>query len=75
LNRVRDSRTGSPIARRINLIKNVRATSPTQILVELSQPSAHRVIELAGIVLISEDYVKVGNDMQRRPLGTGSIAF
>lgn len=75
INRVRDPKTGSPIASRINLIKDVRATSPTQLVVELSQPFAPMLIELASIAVMSEDYVKAGNDMQRKPMGTGPFAF
>lgn len=75
INRVRDPKTGSPIASRVNLIKEVRATSPTQLVVELSQPFAPMLIELASIAVMSEDYVKAGNDMQRKPMGTGPFAF
>lgn len=74
-NRVRDPKTGSPLASRINLIKDVKAAAPNQVVIELSAPFAPFLLEVANIVVMSEDYVKAGNDMQRKPLGTGPFMF
>jgi len=75
INRVKDPKTGSPVASRINLIKDVKATSPSEVVIELSQPFAPLLIELANIAIMSKGYVESGADLQRRPMGTGPFIF
>ncbi|WP_276956751.1 ABC transporter substrate-binding protein [Allomeiothermus silvanus] len=70
-NRVRDPKTGSPIASRFNLVKEVRANGPLEVVFELSQPFSPFLSELAGLSIVPAEYIASGGDLQRRAVGTG----
>lgn len=74
-NRVRDPRTGSPVASRFNLVKEVRATGPLEVVFELSQPFSPFLSELAGLSIVPAEYLASGGDLQRRAVGTGPFQF
>lgn len=74
-NRVRDPKTGSPVASRFNLVKEVRATGPLEVVFELSQPFSPFLSELAGLSIVPSEYVAGGGDLQRRAMGTGPFQF
>ena len=74
-NRIRDPKVGSPIASRFSLVKEVKATSPTEVVFELSQPFSPLLVELAGVAIVPSEYIKGGGDLQRRAVGTGPFIF
>jgi len=69
--RVRDPKTGSPLASRFNLVKEAKATAPNEVTFELTQPFAPFLSELAGLSIVPSEYVKGGGDLQRKAVGTG----
>lgn len=74
-NRIRDPKTGSPIASRFTLVKEVRANGRNEVIFELSQPFAPFLIELASAVIVPSEYIAGGGDLQRRAVGTGPFQF
>jgi peptide/nickel transport system substrate-binding protein len=75
VNRVRDPKTGSPVASRVNLVKEIKASGPLEVTVDLSQPFAPFLSELASVPIMSKKYVESGADLQRKPIGTGPFMF
>lgn len=69
--RVRDPKTGSPLASRFTLVKEVKATGPAEVTFELSQPFAPFLSELSNLAIVPSEYVKGGGDLQRKAVGTG----
>lgn len=75
IERVLDEATGSPIASRFNLIEEVEATSPTEVVIRLSAPFAPFLSQIAQLYIVPKDYVEAGNDLQRAAMGTGPFSF
>lgn len=69
--RVKDPKTGSPLASRFNLVKEAKAAGPNEVSFELSQPFAPFLSELSGLAIVPAEYVKGGGDLQRKAVGTG----
>ncbi|MER3555022.1 MAG: ABC transporter substrate-binding protein [Meiothermus sp.] len=73
--RVKDPKTGSPLASRFNLVKEAKATGPNEVTFELSQPFAPFLSELSGLAIVPGEYVKGGGDLGRKAVGTGPFQF
>jgi peptide/nickel transport system substrate-binding protein len=69
--RVRDPKTGSPYASRIDMVKDVAATGDRQVTVTLATPSAPFLANLPQIAIVPAAAVTGGVDLQRKPDGTG----
>lgn len=70
-NRVRDPKIGSAYASRIDLIKNIRATGPLEVTIDLSKTYTPFLSQISAISIVSEKYVKAGGDLKSKAMGTG----
>ncbi len=73
--RVLAEETGSPIASRFTLIEEMTATSPTELVIRLTDPFAPFLGQLAQLHIVPKDYVEGGGDLQSTAVGTGPFAF
>ena len=75
IERVLAEETGSPIASRFTLISDITVASPTELVVQLSDPFAPFLGQLADLFIVPKDYVDGGGDLQSTAVGTGPFAF
>ena len=73
--RVRDPKTGSPYASRIDMVKAVEATGDRQVTVTLSTPSAPFLANLPAIAIVPAAAATGGIDLQRKTDGTGPFTL
>jgi len=73
--RVRDPKTGSPYASRIDMVKSVEPTGDRQVTVTLSTPSAPFLANLPQIVIVPAAAATGGIDLQRKTDGTGPFTL
>jgi peptide/nickel transport system substrate-binding protein len=71
IKRVLAKETGSPYASRFALIKDYKATDDHTVVVELSDPSAPFLSQLAVLVIVPADLPDNGASLARQPNGTG----
>jgi peptide/nickel transport system substrate-binding protein len=72
LERVRDAKTGSPLASRVAVIKTMTATAADRLRITLSAPSAPFVAQLGSIAIVAPEAVA---EIGRKPVGTGPYMF
>jgi len=70
--RVRDPKTGSPIASRFTGVKAVEATGPNEVKVTLEAPSAPFLVQLASLAIAAPEGMA---ELGRKPMGTGPFKF
>lgn len=70
-NRVKDPKTGSAYASRLDLVKSVRATGPLEVTVDLSKNYTPFLSQIAAISILSKKYVEGGGDLKSKAMGTG----
>lgn len=70
--RVRDPKTGSPIASRFTGVKAVEATGPNEVKVTLEAPSAPFLVQLASLAIAAPEGMA---ELGRKPIGTGPFKF
>ncbi|GHF42656.1 peptide/nickel transport system substrate-binding protein [Deinococcus metalli] len=75
MNRVKDSKTASPLASRLASVTSVKASSPTQVTFTLSKPYAPFLSEVATIAIVDQKYVEGGGNLQRAAVGTGPFVL
>ncbi|MGK9236932.1 hypothetical protein KXS07_34695 [Inquilinus limosus] len=73
--RVRDPKTGSPYASRIDMVKSVEPTGDRQVTVTLTTPSAPFLANLPQIVIVPAAAATGGIDLQRKTAGTGPFTL
>lgn len=73
--RVRDPKTGSPYASRIDMVKEVTATGDRQVTVTLTTPSAPFLANLPQISIVPAAAATGGIDLQRKTDGTGPFTL
>ena len=73
IERVMAEETGSPIASRFTSIEGMSADGPHQITLQLSEPYSPLLSQLATLMIVSEEYLAAGGDLQREPVGTGAF--
>lgn len=73
--RVRDPKTGSPYASRIDMVKSVEPTGDRQVKVTLATPSAPFLANLPQIVIVPAAAATGGIDLQRKTDGTGPFTL
>lgn len=73
--RIKDTKTGSPLASRFTVITDVKVASPTEVVLTLSAPSAPLVAQLAELAIIPASVTERGTDLQKGAVGTGPFKF
>lgn len=69
--RVKDPKTGSPYASRVDMVKEVKATGDREVTITLSVPSAPFLANLPVIAIVPAKAATGDVDLQRQPDGTG----
>lgn len=75
INRIKDTKTGSPLASRFTVIAEAKEVSPTEVELTLSAPSAPLVSQLADLAIIPASAAGGGADLQKGAIGTGPFKF
>ena len=70
--RVRDPKTGSPLASRFAGVTAAEADGADAVTITLDQPSAPFLAQLAGLVIVPPEAVA---ELARKPVGTGPFRF
>ncbi len=72
IDRVRDAKTGSPLASRVAGIAKMEALSEKELRITLSAPSAPFLSQLGTINMVAPEAVA---ELGRKPMGTGPFRF
>ena len=71
LNRVKDTKTGSPYAIRFAMVTEASASAPNQVTFKLNAPSAPLLSQLSVLAIMPAE----PGDVQKVPVGTGPFKF
>jgi len=74
LNRIRDSKTGSPYASRLSMVKEILADKG-DVVINLNTASLPLVGQLEALAIVPAESVANAADLQRNPMGTGPFKF
>ncbi len=74
LSRVKDSKTASPFAARLSMMKEVKDVEGDVVLT-LNTASSPLLGQLAGLAIMPAALIEKGADFQKSPVGTGPFKF
>jgi len=72
--RVRDTKTGSPYAARLSMVKEIVADKG-DVVIHLNTPSLPLVGQLEAIAIVPVESLANAADLQKNPMGTGPFKF
>ncbi len=72
IERIRDAKTGSPLASRVAAIKTMEATATDALRITLAAPNAPFLSQLGTISIVAPEAVA---ELGRKPVGTGPYMF
>ena len=72
IERIKDTKTGSPLSSRVAGVKAMEATAPDMLRITLSAPSAPFISQLGTIGIAAPEAVA---ELGRKPVGTGPFQF